>query len=158
MLFIFQYDNAVLFCDLGGMPLLVKGLNDTDSSLRSLSAYVLGSAVQSNPKVQVYAIDSGALHQLIRSFATDSSLEVKKKVLFALSSMIRDFPYAQIKFFELGGLQSMMEIFRDDKLRSLQLKVVTLMSDLNDEQNHWLKSSKLSDDFFQKSMCIIDTN
>jgi hypothetical protein len=46
MLFIFQYDNAVLFCDLGGMPLLVKGLNDTDSSLRSLSAYVLGSAVQ----------------------------------------------------------------------------------------------------------------
>ena len=46
MLFIFQYDNAVLFCDLGGMPLLVKGLNDTDSSLRSLSAYALGSAVQ----------------------------------------------------------------------------------------------------------------
>lgn len=133
-----QYDNAVLFCDLGGMPLLVKGLNDTDSSLRSLSAYALGSAVQSNPKVQIYAIESGALHQLIRSLATDSSLEVKKKMLFALSSMIRDFPYAQKKFFELGGLQSMMELFRDDKLRSLQIKVVTLMSDLNDEQNHWL--------------------
>ena len=58
--------------------------------------------------------------------------------------MIRDFPYAQKKFFELGGLQSMMELFRDDKLRSLQIKVVTLMSDLNDEQVSFMQINILT--------------
>lgn len=145
-----QYDNAVLFCDLGGMSLLVQGLNYTDPSLRSLSAFALGAAVQSNPKVKIYAVESGALHQLIRSLATDASIEVKKKAMFALSSMIRDFPFAQKKFFEQGGLQSMMQLFKDDKLGVLQVKVVTLMSDLTEEQLHWLNQLEPSEEKYKQ--------
>ncbi|XP_071169000.1 nucleotide exchange factor SIL1-like [Mytilus edulis] len=133
-----QYDNAVLFGDLGGISLLVKGLNHTDPTLRSLSAFVLGSAIQNNPKTQINAIESGALHQLIRSLATDPEIAVKKKVLYAISSIVRHFPFAQKKFFELGGLRSLMYLFEDKKLHSLQVKVITLMSDLYEERVHWL--------------------
>lgn len=88
----------------------------------------------SNPKTQINAIESGALHQLIRSLATDPEIAVKKKVLYAISSIVRHFPFAQKKFFELGGLRSLMYLFEDKKLHSLQVKVITLMSDLYEER------------------------
>lgn len=145
-----QIDNAILFSDLGGIPLLLKGLNDTEPELRSLSAYTLGSAVQNNPKAKISAVESGALHHLVRSLATDPSIPVKKKTLFALSSLLRHFPFAQKKFFDLGGLQSMMMLFQDNMLHSLQVKVVTLMSDIYDERVHTLSHLDPVDDKYKQ--------
>lgn len=41
-----QIDNAVMFCDLGGMAPLVSLLNHTHKELRAEAAFVLGSATQ----------------------------------------------------------------------------------------------------------------
>lgn len=44
--FLPQIDNAMLFCDLGAMPVLLQCLNNTEATVRSKAALTLGSALQ----------------------------------------------------------------------------------------------------------------
>lgn len=128
--YLHQIDNAQLFCDNGGMSLLMKGLNDTDDDIKQKSAFVLGSALQSNPKVQIFAIESGVMQQLIRILSIDPNKETRKKLLYAVSSMIRHFPFAQQKFLELGGMSALVTLISDSEDNSLKIKVITLLTDL----------------------------
>lgn len=132
--YLHQIDNAQLFCDNGGMSLLMRGLNDTDSDIKQKSAFVLGSALQSNPKVQIFAIESGVMQQLIRILSIDTNKETHKKLLYALSSMLRHFPFAQKKFLELGGMSSLLTLFDNSEDISLKIKVITLLTDLYTEK------------------------
>ncbi|KAK2524837.1 Sil1 [Columba guinea] len=84
----------------------------------------------SNPKVQIEAIEGGALQKLLVILATEQPLPVKKKALFALSSMLRHFPYAQQQFLKLGGLQVLRSLFRQKGMEPLHVRVVTLLYDL----------------------------
>ncbi|XP_046567188.1 LOW QUALITY PROTEIN: nucleotide exchange factor SIL1-like [Haliotis rubra] len=127
-----KIDNAQLFSSMGGMSLLVASLNDTSPKIQEEAALVLGSALQSNPKVQISAIEHGAMHQLIKMLSTTSSTTLQKKTLFALSSLARHFPYAQKKFLELGGLAALKRLFDDSSMdaQKLQIKALTFLSDL----------------------------
>ncbi|KYO39219.1 nucleotide exchange factor SIL1 isoform A [Alligator mississippiensis] len=84
----------------------------------------------SNPKVQIEAIEGGALQKLLVILATEQPLAVKKKALFALSSMLRHFPYAQQQFLKLGGLQVLRNLFKEKGMEALYVRVVTLLYDL----------------------------
>ncbi|XP_067656982.1 nucleotide exchange factor SIL1-like [Haliotis asinina] len=127
-----KIDNAQLFSSMGGMSLLVTSLNDTSPKIQEEATLVLGSALQSNPKVQISAIEHGAMHQLIKMLSTTSSTSLQKKTLFALSSLARHFPYAQKKFLELGGLAALKRLFDDSSTdaQKLQIKALTFLSDL----------------------------
>ncbi|KAI6077003.1 Nucleotide exchange factor SIL1 [Aix galericulata] len=83
-----------------------------------------------NPKVQIEAIEGGALQKLLVILATEQPQAVKKKALFALCSMLRHFPYAQQQFLKLGGLQVLRGLFRQKGTEALQVRVVTLLYDL----------------------------
>ncbi|RMB93055.1 hypothetical protein DUI87_30561 [Hirundo rustica rustica] len=87
-------------------------------------------ACTSNPKVQIEAIEGGALQKLLVILATEQPLAVRKKALFALSSMLRHFPYAQQQFLKLGGLQVLRSLFRQKGMEPLHVRVVTLLYDL----------------------------
>ncbi|XP_015266496.1 PREDICTED: nucleotide exchange factor SIL1 [Gekko japonicus] len=86
--YVHQVDNAKDLLSLGGLQLLINGLNSTEPLLKEYASFVLGAALSSNPRVQVAAVDGGALQKLLVVLATDQSLAVKKKALFALSSML----------------------------------------------------------------------
>nr|XP_025953531.1 nucleotide exchange factor SIL1 isoform X4 [Dromaius novaehollandiae] len=123
-------DNAKDFLSLGGLQLVINGLNSTEAVLKEHAAFVLGAALSSNPKVQIEAIEGGALQKLLVILATEQPLAVKKKALFALSSMLRHFPYAQQQFLKLGGLQVLRNLFREKGMEALYIRVVTLLYDL----------------------------
>ncbi|XP_041800161.1 nucleotide exchange factor SIL1 [Chelmon rostratus] len=125
-----QVDNAQTLCSMGGLQLILQGLNSSDFRLQESSAFVLGSALASNPAVQVKAVENGALQMLLTMLATTPPLRVKKKVLFAVASLLRHFPYAQSHFLSHGGLQVLSELFRADGGGVLRTRIVTMLYDM----------------------------
>lgn len=45
LILVFQVDNAQTLCSMGGLPLILDGLNSSDFRLQESSAFVLGSAL-----------------------------------------------------------------------------------------------------------------
>ncbi|XP_074503968.1 nucleotide exchange factor SIL1 [Sebastes fasciatus] len=129
-----QVDNAQSLCSMGGLQLILEGLNSSDFRLQESSAFVLGSAASSNPEVQVKAVESGALQMLLTILATEQPLRVKKKVHFAVASLLRNFPYAQRHFLSHGGLQVLSELFRADGGGVLRTRIVTMLYDMISEK------------------------
>ncbi|XP_018589357.2 nucleotide exchange factor SIL1 [Scleropages formosus] len=125
-----QVDNAQDLVSMGGMKLVMDALNSTDVRLQESAAFVLGSALSGNPRVQVEAVEGGALQKLITLLATDRPLSVKKKVLFAVSSLLRNFPFAQSRFLKLGGVQVLGDLFRFPAGALLRVRIVTLLYDM----------------------------
>ncbi|XP_065546298.1 nucleotide exchange factor SIL1 isoform X2 [Lathamus discolor] len=142
--YVHQVDNAKDFLSMGGLQLMIHGLNSTEATLKEHAAFVLGAALSSNPKVQVEAIEGGALQKLLVILATEQPLAVKKKALFALSSMLRHFPYAQQQFLKLGGLQVLRSLFRQKGMEPLHVRVVTLLYDLIMEKIPWISAVNVS--------------
>ncbi|XP_054851528.1 nucleotide exchange factor SIL1 [Eublepharis macularius] len=147
--YVHQVDNAKDLLSLGGLQLLINGLNSTEPLLKEYSSFVLGAALSSNPRVQVAAVDGGALQKLLVVLATDQSLAVKKKALFALSSMLRNFPYAQQQFLRLGGLQILRDLCTEKGTETLHVRIVTLLYDLIIERL-LLKESQDDDELLQE--------
>ncbi|KAM8910209.1 nucleotide exchange factor SIL1 isoform 2-T5 [Spinachia spinachia] len=113
-----QVDNAQSLCSMGGLQLVVEGLNSTDFRLQETSAFVLGAAASSNPMVQVKALESGALQTLLVILATAQPLRVKKKR----------------HFLSHGGLQVLSELFRADGGGVLRIRIVTMLYDMISEK------------------------
>ncbi|XP_054879319.1 nucleotide exchange factor SIL1 isoform X1 [Poeciliopsis prolifica] len=129
-----QVDNAQTLCAMGGLSFILHGLNSSDVRIQENSALVLGSAVASNPVVQVQAVEGGALQTLLTTLVTTQPLNVKKKVLFALACLLRHFPYAQHHFLSHGGLQILSEFFRADAGGILRTRIVTMLYDMISEK------------------------
>ncbi|XP_071946700.1 nucleotide exchange factor SIL1-like isoform X2 [Antedon mediterranea] len=135
--YVHQIDNAQNLESINGFKMLVKGLNDTEPEMKEACAFVLGSAFQSNPKVQIQGIEEGAMTLLLRMMHFDQSFNVQKKALYALSSLIRHFPYAQRKFVSLGGVTSLSQVLQRESsaMLPLQIRAVSLFNDLVVEHN-----------------------
>ncbi|KAK3536166.1 hypothetical protein QTP70_032720, partial [Hemibagrus guttatus] len=130
-----QVDNAHNLVLMGGIQLVNDALNNTDFRLQESAAFVLGSAVSSNPTVQDGALESGTLQKLLAMLATPRPVSVKKKVLFALACLLRHFPPAQSQFVKLGGLQLLVELFQAQGAELLRVRIITLLYDLITEQD-----------------------
>lgn len=128
--YVHQVDNAQDLVSLGGFHLVIIALNSTEPKLKEYAAFVIGSAASNNPKVQIAAVDGGALQKLLVLLATQQPVAVKKKSLFAVSSMLRHFPYAQEKFLKMGGLQILGQLFQTNGMELLRVRAVTLLYDL----------------------------
>lgn len=132
--FLHQIDSAQLFAELGGISLLLNLLNSTDLDVKHDTAFVLGSAMQSNPVVQLTAIDAGVMQKLITMISTEPSLAVRKKCLYAASVLLRHNLYAQQRFLALGGLSAFALLYSESKTETIQVKIVTLLADLISEK------------------------
>nr|CAG4638763.1 EOG090X0EEI [Cyclestheria hislopi] len=133
-----QFDNALDFVKMGGFKnIVLPALNASGDGVRSAAAFLLGSASQSNPKVQIAALEMNALPHLIRLVSFDHDNDVRNKALYAISSIVRHFPLAQQALINHGGISTFAKIFATDSadLLKLQLKIVTLLSDLLMERN-----------------------
>ncbi|CAG5123208.1 unnamed protein product [Candidula unifasciata] len=143
--YLHQIDNAKIFCDLGGMKTLIRLMNSTEEDIREAATHTVGAALQSNPKVQVAAVDTGVLQQLLKMVSVDSSALVRKRALFALSTLLRQFPYAQKKFLQLGGLSALNQLFVESKDENLKIRIVTLLTDMLHEYDHNVNQATLED-------------
>uniref|UniRef100_A0A8D0F3D9 Nucleotide exchange factor SIL1 n=1 Tax=Strix occidentalis caurina TaxID=311401 RepID=A0A8D0F3D9_STROC len=150
--YVHQVDNAKDFLSMGGLQLVIDGLNSTEAALKEHAAFVLGAALSSNPKVQIEAIEGGALQKLLVILATEQPLAVKKKALFALSSMLRHFPYAQQQFLKLGGLQVLRSLFRQKGMETLH------HGDQMAEKIQQYRQVKLVPAVVEQDWCVVVSN
>ena len=126
-------DIAKDLIEFYGMDSLLPDFNSTDSRLRAQIALTIGSAMNSNPSVQIEAFKKGALKQLLLLLSSDSSFEVRKRCIFAISSLVRHFPVSQKSLIkEYGGLSIFAQIFKESDFNSIKLsaKIMTLLNDL----------------------------
>uniref|UniRef100_A0A8C1G8D5 Nucleotide exchange factor SIL1 n=1 Tax=Cyprinus carpio TaxID=7962 RepID=A0A8C1G8D5_CYPCA len=150
-----QVDNAQNLVSMGGMQLVINVLNSTDIRLQESAAFVLGSAVSSNPSVQIEAIEGGALQKLLTLLATKRPTSVKKKVLFAVASLLRHFPFAQSHFLKLGGVQVLNELFQTPGTEPLRVRIITVLYDMITEKVNILMAAENSELISQVGMDII---
>lgn len=129
-------DNAKVFADMQGMSKIISPcLNGTNNEIKAEALRLLGTAVQSNPKVQLKALENDFVEKLLHILSTNTKMEVKTKCLFALSALIRQFPVAQKVWIEHGGLEIFGKILADDQLQ-VQMRVMKLISDLITERHN----------------------
>ncbi|KAK1127571.1 hypothetical protein K0M31_004103 [Melipona bicolor] len=123
-------DNAKVFADMQGMSKIISPcFNGTNNEIKAEALRLLGAAVQSNPKVQLKALESDFVQKLLHILSTNNKVKVKSRCLFALSALIRQFPAAQKVWIDHGGVEIFGKILIDDPL-PIQMKVMTLIDDL----------------------------
>ena len=131
--YVHQYDNALLFVDMGGLKdVITPSLNSSNAQMRLHSCLLLSGAAQSNPKFQISALEAGLAETLLRMTTLDRDPSVSTKAFSALSAIIRNFPEAQNTLLRQGGLGVLVKLFNNEEksYEKLKIKILTLISDL----------------------------
>ncbi|EPY53572.1 hsp70-like protein [Schizosaccharomyces cryophilus OY26] len=84
-----QIDNANNLKPLQMWPRLLKQLDSPEPSLRKLTAWVIATAVQNNPRSQNDLIENDGLTKLFASLDKEDSDEAKNKILYAITSELK---------------------------------------------------------------------
>jgi len=100
-----QIDNASNLDNLKLWPPLLSMLNSPDAELRRYAAWVIGTAVQNNPKAQGHFFQYKGLKRLVDKL--DDEYPVRSKVLYALGSQLHHFPAGVRQFNEAGGWEKL---------------------------------------------------
>ena len=118
-------DNANNFVKLdGALPSLVKLLPSAHPTLRLGAAWVLGAAMQNNPKAQAVVHAAGCLPALLGLARDDGVVDVRRKALLAVSALVRGFDAGHAAFTKAGGftlLASLAGAKADAQLRKRAL-------------------------------------
>ncbi|KAK9470563.1 armadillo-type protein [Dipodascopsis tothii] len=94
---------------------LLKQLKSSSSELRKMACWVIGTAVQNNPKAQASLIAyRSAIPDLLQIAADDSSSEVKLKAIYALSSVVRNHQPSYESFKDSDGWDILITIIRQN--------------------------------------------
>ena len=144
--YVHQYDNALLFVDLGGLQkIIIPSLNSSNISHRKYSCLLLSGAAQSNPKFQIAALEHGLVETLLRMTVLDQDPEVSTKAFSAMSAIIRNFPEAQNSLLRQGGLGVLIKIFENENsvYEKLKIKILTMINDLLIERDN---SAQMTDE------------
>lgn len=145
-----QYDNALEFARQGGFKeVILKHLNNSDADVLKQTLKLLGSLVQNNAKMQIYALEHGCLDFVLRLLQNHPDVGVKNRAAFALGGIIRRFPHAQLDFMQKGGLGVFLNLF-DTHETQLHLRIATLINDLIDEYREAVKDIK-NPDYVEKA-------
>lgn len=138
--YLHKYDNAVDFITLKGVERVLKpSLNSSATELQEGAAFIIGSAAQSNPKVQIAFLEAGFINILLRKITPPHSVRTGSKCLYALAAILRNFPEAQHMFIHSGGIEVFQKLFNEDEseqLNKIKIKILTLVQDLIDERDN----------------------
>jgi nucleotide exchange factor SIL1 len=127
---------------LGGFEMIMKEMNKSqDKEIKMETVLVLGSAMQSNPKVKIHAVKLDMIQLLLNHISKSlddldsnniNNQDFVSRLLFALSSVLRHFPFGQSQFIRFGGVEVLNKILNSQsKLNNkLKIKVITLANDL----------------------------
>lgn len=98
-------DTANDFCKIGGLPILMKGLDSDITSLRQSTARTIGIMSQNNPYCQKQFLDDNFIPKLM-GLVNDP--EVGARALYGLSGIIRAYEPATANFIDIGGLECLL--------------------------------------------------
>ncbi|KAF7990880.1 hypothetical protein HCN44_000685 [Aphidius gifuensis] len=124
-----QIDNAQIFAKKNGIPKISICLNLNNDDIKIEALKVLGTAVQSNEKVQLKALDDNLVEKLLNLLVNSDKTDVKSKCMFALGALVRQCIKAQKILIENNGIEVFSKILQNDE-QLIQSRVMKLVSDL----------------------------
>lgn len=127
-------DNANDLDKLGGLAAVIRQLDNVESDVRKLAAWVIGKASQNNPVVQKQVLDFGTLAKLMKMVRSDV-VEEATKALYAVSALIRNNLNGQEKFYAEAGDLMLKDILSNSTFDiRIRRKCVFLIGDLAEAQ------------------------
>ncbi|KAJ1934378.1 hsp70 nucleotide exchange factor fes1 [Linderina macrospora] len=102
-------DNAANLQPLALWPRLINLLSDTEPSVRTGVLWVMGTAVQHNPKAQKSFGSNGCLKAVLEVLRKDTVGEVRAKALYCVSSYVRANVAGLTEFVSQGGLLALLQ-------------------------------------------------
>ncbi|KAJ3017140.1 hsp70 nucleotide exchange factor fes1 [Thoreauomyces humboldtii] len=114
-------------------PLLDILSSDAEPKMRMFAAWVMGTAVQNNPKAQDDFIAAGGLEPILNALKTDKDAEVRAKAMHCISSTIRQSPKALEAFTEKNGMATLVSVVMDGDARLLKRAMFLIRSLVEEE-------------------------
>lgn len=146
-----QIDNAMNFCKMKGLPVLIDLMQHNDrASTRALAAEVASVVVQNNPFCQNAAVECG-LVEVLCALAVDEDATCRAKSLLAISCLVRHHAAAEARFLgeSCKGLRILESFLKDTDLR-LQRKALFFV-------RYLMGSSRETADVFLRNDFFIPT-
>ena len=106
-----QIDNAKNLRNLNLWTPLLKQLGKDEDVYRRGACAVIATAVQNNPDSQRDFLQADGLAKVLRIFENDSSVDVRRKALFAITSSIRNNEAGLREFDKLHGWKVFSDFF-----------------------------------------------
>ncbi|XP_047310994.1 hsp70 nucleotide exchange factor FES1 [Impatiens glandulifera] len=127
-------DNANDLHKLGGLSVTIKFLSNSNTELRTMSAWILGKASQNNPVIQKQILELGGLIKLME-MVKSSLPEEAIKALYAVSALIRNNELGRESFYAEAGVSLLQDILGNSSIDiRLRRKSVFLVADLVESQ------------------------
>lgn len=104
-------DNASNLEVLRLWPPLLSQLSSPEPELRRYAAWVIGTAVQNNPKAQGHLLQYKGVKKLVEKLADEYA--VRAKVIYALGSQLSHCPAAVKQFEEARGWKHLQACIED---------------------------------------------
>jgi len=104
-------DNASNLEVLKLWPPLIAELSSPEAQIRRYAAWVIGTAVQNNPKAQGHLLQYKAVKRLVEKLGDEYA--VRSKAIYALGSQLSHCPAAVKQFEEAGGWSRLRACIRD---------------------------------------------
>ncbi|KAL6003661.1 hypothetical protein ACLOJK_023894 [Asimina triloba] len=135
--------NANDLSRLGGLAAVIRELSNTNTEIRTISAWILGKASQNNPVVQKQIMELGALPILMKMVKSNFREEALKS-LYAISAVISNNPPSQDLFYSEAGELMLLDLLNDSSTNvRLLRKSASLVADLAQFQVQNCKEEKL---------------
>ena len=128
-------DNALKFIHSGGFETVIRPFfkNTINVNIRSEAMKVLGAVLNNNPEAKEYAITNNIVKDLITILSTEThELNLMKVTLYAFGSLLRNSLTPKLLFQSLPTLKN---ILHSNTTLKIKVKTLTLLVDLNLEQN-----------------------
>nr|GEV73929.1 hypothetical protein [Tanacetum cinerariifolium] len=153
--------NANNLHKMGGLSLVIGQLSNSDHTIRTTSAWVIGKASQNNPLVQNQVLELGALPKLMM-MVKSSFIEEAIKALYAVSAIVRNNHKGVELFYSEGG-DIMIKGILSNTTADVRLhrRLVSLVADLAEYQlvyNSNLEPPFLSDCALVKALFDLTTS
>lgn len=104
-------------------------LDDPNEEMRIQACWVLGTAIQNNPRSQAAFEALDPLPKLLSLLADPSSADQRSKAMYTLSALVRHNPSSMTRFAELDGWSALSASLEDPSL-PLRRKAVFLANSL----------------------------
>lgn len=102
-------DNARDLKGVGGFGALMELMSCEHAKLRCRAAEVIATSVQNNPDAQEWALEGGALNQILKLFE-DVEPECRTKGMLAVSCLLRGHKPAREAFQKEGGYERLLKL------------------------------------------------
>ncbi|CAK4086174.1 unnamed protein product [Aphanomyces euteiches] len=129
-------DKAKDFNTMGGLEATVQYLNASSYRVRTMAAWVVGSAVKHYDQAQEWALQAGAMPLILNSLSIvpneedrASVLAMQKKMLYALSALVQANTKAQSLFARNDGVVILSNLLKASDT-PLQHKIIVLAQHL----------------------------